>query len=117
MNKMNTRTWLLAVACAIALSPALQSQTINSQSGAKRAGSSAKGKKRTVKQLDGSKLFGFVQITDDYTIRVTNDWGIIRLPIAKLGDADFQKYALPRFRAVIFLALWPKGTAWNTILS
>jgi hypothetical protein len=99
MNNTNTRTWLLAVACAIALSPALQSQTINSQSGAKQAGSSAKAKKRTVKQLDGSKLFGFVEITDDYTIRVTNDWGIIRLPIAQLGDADFQKYGFKKDRS------------------
>jgi hypothetical protein len=99
MNNTNTRTWLLAVACAIVLGPALQSQTINSQSGAKQAGSSAKAKKRTVKQLDGSKLFGFVEITDDYTIRVTNDWGIIRLPIAELGDADFRKYGFKKDRS------------------
>jgi hypothetical protein len=96
---MNTRTLLLAVACAIAFSPALQSQTINSQSGAKQAGGSAKAKKGTVKQLDGSKLFGFVEITDDYTIRVTNDWGIIRLPIAELSDADFQKYGFKKDRS------------------
>ena len=99
MNNTNTRTWLLAVACAMALGPALQSQTINSQSGAKQAGSSAKAKKRTVKQLDGSKLFGFVEITDDYTIRITNDSGIIRLPIAELGDTDFQKYGFKKDRS------------------
>jgi hypothetical protein len=99
MNNMNTRTWLLALACALALSPALQAQTINSQSGAKKGSSSAKTKKRTVKQLDGTKLFGFVEITDDYTIRVSNDWGIIRLPIAELGDADFRKYGFKKDRS------------------
>jgi hypothetical protein len=99
MNNMNTRTWLLALACAIGLCPALQSQTINSQSGAKKGNSSAKTKKRTVKQLDGTKLFGFVEMTDDYTIRVSNDWGIIRLPIAELGDADFRKYGFKKDRS------------------
>jgi hypothetical protein len=93
MNNINTRTWLLAAACAIALCPALHSQTVDAPSGAKQAGNSAKTKKRTVKQLDGKKLFGFVEVTDDYTIRVSNDWGI-RLPIAELGDADFRKSGL-----------------------
>ena len=96
---MNTRTSLFALACAIALCPALQSQTINSQSGAKKGSSSAKTEKRTVKQLDGTKQFGFVEITDDYTIRVSNDSGIIRLPIAELGDADFRKYGFKKDRS------------------
>jgi hypothetical protein len=99
MNNMNTRTWLVAVACAIALCPALQSQTITSQDAAKQAGSSAKAKKRTVKQLDGTKFYGLVELTDDYTIRVTNDWGIVRLPIAELDDADFQRYGFKRDRS------------------
>ena len=99
MNSVNTRTWLLALACAIALCPALQSQTINSQSGAKKGSNSAKTEKRTVKQLDGTKQFGFVEITDDYTIRVSNDSGIIRLPIAELGDADFRKYGFKKDRS------------------
>jgi hypothetical protein len=99
MNNMNTRTSLFALACAIALCPALQSQTINSQSGAKKGSSSSKTEKRTVKQLDGTKQFGFVEITDDYTIRVSNDFGIIRTPIAKLGDADFRKYGFKKDRS------------------
>jgi hypothetical protein len=99
MNNINTRTWLLAAACAIALCPALHSQTVDAPSGAKQAGNSAKTKKRTVKQLDGKKLFGFVEVTDDYTIRVSNDWGIIRLPIAELGDADFRKYGSKKDRS------------------
>ena len=96
---MNTRTSLFALACAIALCLALQSQTINSQSGAKKGSSSAKTEKRTVKQLDGTKQFGFVEITDDYTIRVANDSGIIRTPIAELGDADFRKYGFKKDRS------------------
>ena len=96
---MNTRTWLVAVACAIALCPVLQSQTITSQDAAKQAGSSAKAKKRTVKQLDGTKFYGLVELSDDYTIRVTNDWGIVRLPIAELDDADFQRYGFKKDRS------------------
>ena len=96
---MNTRTWLVAVACAIALCPVLQSQTITSQDAAKQAGSSAKAKKRTVKQLDGTKFYGLVELSDDYTIRVTNDWGTVRLPIAELDDADFQRYGFKKDRS------------------
>jgi hypothetical protein len=77
----------------------MQSQTANSQSGEKQTRSFAKTKKRTVKQLDGTKLFGLVEVTDDYTIRITNDWGIIRLPIAKLSDSDFRKYGFKKDRS------------------
>jgi hypothetical protein len=52
-----------------------------------------------VKKLDGTKLFGFVEITDDYTIRITNDSGITKLPIAQLSDADFQKYGFQKDRS------------------
>jgi hypothetical protein len=96
---MKVRTWLLAMACALALCPALQSQTNSSPSRAKQADNSVKAKKCTVKQLDGTKLFGFVEVTDGYTIRVSNDWGIIRLPIAELGDADFRKYGFKKDRS------------------
>ena len=95
---MNMRNWLLATACAIALCAPLQSQTDNSTSAAKQTDNSAKDEKNTVKKLDGTKLFGFVEITDDYTIRITNDSGITRLPIAQLSDADFQKYGFQKDR-------------------
>ncbi|MET0252940.1 MAG: hypothetical protein ABW214_02795, partial [Terrimicrobiaceae bacterium] len=96
---MNMRTWLLATACATTLCAPLQSQTDNSAAGAKQTNSSAKAEKSTVKKLDGTRLFGFVEVTDDYTIRITNDSGITRLPITQLGDADFQKYGFQKDRS------------------
>lgn len=92
------RNWLFATACAIALCAPLQSQTDNSTGAAKQTDNSAKAEKNTVKKLDGTKLFGFVEVTDDYTIRITNDSGITRLPIAQLSDADFQKYGFQKDR-------------------
>jgi hypothetical protein len=87
------------MACAIALCPSLQSQMHTSLSGTRQPKSAAKARKGTVKKLDGAKLFGFVEVTDDYTIRITNDWGIARLPIAQLSDADFQKYGFKKDRS------------------
>ena len=96
---MDMRTWLLATACATALCAPLQSQTDNPATGAKQTNSSAKAEKSTVTKLDGTRLFGFVEVTDDYTIRITNDSGITRLPITQLGDVDFQKYGFQKDRA------------------
>ena len=96
---MDMRTWLLATACATTLCAPLQSQTDNSATGAKQTNSSAKAEKSTVTKLDGTRLFGFVEVTDDYTIRITNDSGITRLPITQLGDVDFQKYGFQKDRA------------------
>jgi hypothetical protein len=93
------RNWLLATVCAIALCAPLQSQTDNSTSAAKQTDKSPKGEKNAVKKLDGTKLFGFVEVTDDYTIRITNDSGITRLPIAQLDDAGFQKYGFQKDRS------------------
>jgi hypothetical protein len=87
------------MACAIALCPSLQSQTDTSLSGPRQTKSAAKARKGTVKTLDGTKLFGFVEITDDYTIRITNDSGIARLPIAQLSDGDFKKYGFKKDRS------------------
>ena len=96
---MDMRTWLLATACATTLCAPLQPQTDNSATGAKQTNSSAKAEKSTVTKLDGTRLFGFVEVTDDYTIRITNDSGITRLPITQLGDVDFQKYGFQKDRA------------------
>lgn len=74
-------------------------KTESPPSGAKQADNSVKTKKSTVKKVDGTKLFGFVEITDDYTIRITSDSGIIRLPIAELSDADFRKYGFRKDRS------------------
>ncbi len=95
----NMRNLLLATSCAITLCAPLQSQTDNSATAAKQANNSAKAEKNTVTKLDGTKLLGLVEVTDDYTIRITNDSGITRLPITQLGDADFQKYGFQKDRA------------------
>ena len=87
------------MACAIGICPSLQSQTDTSLSGAKQSRSAAKARPVVVKKLDGTKLFGFIEITDDYTIRMTNDLGIARLPIAQLSEADFQKYGFRKNRS------------------
>ena len=96
---MNRRTWLVVMACAIALCPSLQAQTDTSLSGTKQTKNAAKAGKGTVRNLDGTKFFGFIEITDDYTIRITNNFGIARLPIAQLSDADFQKYGFRKDRS------------------
>jgi hypothetical protein len=82
-------SWVLAMIWAITLCAPLQAQT---ESNAKR-------QKSTVSKLDGTKYFGFVEITDDYTIRITNDSGITRLPITQLADVDFLKYGFQKDRA------------------
>jgi hypothetical protein len=93
------RNWLLTTACAMALSAPLQAQTDNSTPAAKQSDNSSKPQKSAVTKLNGTKLFGIVEITDDYTIRITSDSGITRLPIAQLGDADFQKYGFQKDRS------------------
>jgi hypothetical protein len=86
---MNRCAWLLPAACAIMLSAPIQSQTNNS----------TKGEKGTVTALDGTKCSGFIKVTDDYTIRIMNDSGITRFPIAQLGESDFQEYGFRKNRA------------------
>lgn len=51
----------------------------------------AKGEEK-VTQLDGSEHIGKVEVVDDYTIRISSDSGILNIPIALLGEKDFQKY-------------------------
>ena len=86
---MTVLPWLLATACAMILSTSLQSQTDNSAEVKKRS---------TVTKLDGTKLSGFVEVTDDYTLRITNDSGITRVPIAQLGDSSFARYGFRKDR-------------------
>jgi hypothetical protein len=96
---INMRNWLLATACAMAFLPRLHAQTDNSTTAPKPADNSAKPQKNAVTKLDGTKLFGIIEVTDDYTIRITSDSGITRLPLAQLGDADFQKYGFQTDRS------------------
>jgi hypothetical protein len=89
---MKLKTALLAFGGAVAICLSLNAQTEN---GAKPT----KPEKGSVTTLKGTKFFGIVEITDDYTIRVSNDSGVTRLPISQLGDADFQKYGLNKDRS------------------
>jgi hypothetical protein len=89
---MKLKTVLLAFGGAVAICLSLNAQTEN---GAKPT----KPEKSSVTTLKGTKFFGIVEITDDYTIRVSNDSGVTRLPISQLGDADFQKYGLNKDRS------------------
>jgi hypothetical protein len=92
LKAMNLKKKLLAVGCALALCVPLYSQTDD-------ATKPVKSEKTSVTKLDGTKLFGMVEVTDDYTIRISSDSGITRLPIAQLGDADFKKYGLNKDRS------------------
>jgi hypothetical protein len=89
---MNLKTVLLMFGGAVAICLPIYAQTEN---GAKPA----KTEKTSVTTLNGTKFFGIVEVTDDYTIRVSNDSGVTRLPISQLGDADFKKYGLNKDRS------------------
>ncbi len=52
-----------------------------------------------VTKLDGTKAFGIIEVTDDYTIRISNDSGIQKIPLALLGEKDFQKYGFQKDRS------------------
>ncbi|MBN8710799.1 MAG: hypothetical protein J0I10_15550 [Verrucomicrobia bacterium] len=52
-----------------------------------------KGQPREVSKLDGTKILGIVEITDDYTIRISSDSGLQKIPIALLSQEDFEKYS------------------------
>jgi len=54
---------------------------------------------KEVTKLDGTKIFGLVEVTDDYTLRISSDSGIQNIPIALLGEKDFRKYGFSRDRS------------------
>jgi hypothetical protein len=89
---MNLKTVLLVFGGAVAICLPLYGQTST-------GGQPVKPEKTSVTTLKGTKFFGIVEVTDDYTIRVSNDSGITRLPIAQLGDADFKKYGMNKDRS------------------
>jgi len=53
---------------------------------------------KQVTKLDGTKIFGLVEVTDDYTLRIRSDSGIQNIPIALLGEKDFRKYGFSKDR-------------------
>lgn len=55
--------------------------------------------KEKVTKLDGTSLFGLVTLTDDYTLRISNDSGIFNIPLALLGEKDFKRYTSGKDRS------------------
>ncbi len=56
-------------------------------------------KEEKVTKLNGMSLFGIVEVTDDYTVRVKSDSGIQNIPIAMLGEKDFKKFSSKKDRS------------------
>lgn len=52
-----------------------------------------------VEKLNGTSVFGIVEITDDYTLKVKTDSGLQNIPLAMLSEKDFQKYAFKKDRS------------------
>lgn len=63
------------------------------------AGWSQDQKPGEVTKLNGQKCFGLIEITDDYTIRVTSDTGLQKIPIAMLSESDFRKFGFHQDRS------------------
>lgn len=60
---------------------------------------SDKNKPHTIFLLDGSSLFGKVELTDDYTLKVSSDSGIQKIPLAMLGEKDFKQFGFLKDRS------------------
>lgn len=56
-------------------------------------------KPEKVTKMDGTSFFGIVTLTDDYTLKISNDSGLMKIPLAVLGEKDFKKYALQKDRS------------------
>ncbi len=52
-----------------------------------------------VTKLDGTKMFGLIEVTDDYTLKISSDSGIQKIPLALLGEKDFRKYGFGKDRS------------------
>lgn len=58
-----------------------------------------KNKPQEVTKLNGQKILGIVEVTDDYTIRISNDTGLQKIPIALLSQTDFDKFTKTKDRS------------------
>lgn len=56
-------------------------------------------KKEKVTKMNGQSFFGIVTLTDDYTLKVSSDSGIMKIPLALLGESDFKKFGLQKDRS------------------
>lgn len=99
---MNPTRWIRAFAVALALPAGFalaQSESGSSSGSGDTPPPPDNSKPQEVKKLDGTKFLGLVEITDDYTIRVRSDSGIIKIPMAMLGESDFKKYGFQTDRS------------------
>jgi hypothetical protein len=55
-------------------------------------------KQGEVTKLDGKKVFGMIEVTDDYTVRVSSDSGVQNIPLAFLSEKDFRKLGFSKDR-------------------
>jgi hypothetical protein len=77
--------WSLLATCAFTATLAVAEESDTPKS-------SDTPKKEKVTKMDGTSFFGIVTLTDDYTLKISNDSGIMKVPIALLGEKDFNKY-------------------------
>ncbi len=61
-------------------------------------GRAANPKEGEVTKLDGKKVFGMIEVTDDYTVRVSSDSGLQNIPLAMLSEKDFRKLGFSKDR-------------------
>ena len=62
------------------------------------SGWAADPKQGEVTKLDGKKVFGMIEVTDDYTVRVSSDSGIQNIPLVLLSEKDFKKLGFSKDR-------------------
>ncbi len=93
---MKTHFWSLFASCAFAVSFAV-AQTPNVPNDSETPDTPKK--KEKVTKMDGTSFFGIVTLTDDYTLKISNDTGIMKVPLALLGVKDFDKYTSGKDRS------------------
>ena len=86
---MTVKNWLPITCCALAL--ALASSPAQEKAPAPKA--------EKVTKLDGTSFFGIVTLSDDYTLKISNDSGLMKIPLALLGERDFKKFGLQKDRS------------------
>ena len=85
--------WHLLAVCALTAGFAIAQTPENTDT------SEAPKKKEKVTKLDGTSLLGIITLTDDYTLKISNDTGIFNVPLALLGENDFKKYTSGKDRS------------------
>jgi len=85
--------WSLLATCALTASLAVAQTSDTNNSGTSTP------KKEKVTKMDGTSFFGIVTLTDDYTLKISNDSGIMKVPLALLGEKDFNKYTSGKDRS------------------